>query len=141
MTNRGHGASGFTLVELMIVVGIVAILAALAYPNYTNHVTKTRRGAGAACAIESAHFMERYYTTKLTYAGAALPNTACMTELADHYVIQLAADPALTASTFTVEAVPQGTQASRDTLCGTLTLNQAGTRGESGTASSADQCW
>lgn len=134
-------AGGFTLIELMIVVAIIAILAAIAYPSYTNHVTKTRRGAAAACAMEAAHFMERYYTTNLTYAGAVAPNTACMAELADFYDIGIAAAPAVTASTFSVEAVPRGTQEARDTLCGTLTINQAGTKGESGTASSASQCW
>src|SRR3546814_19429854 len=57
--------SGFTLIELMIVVAIVAILAAIAYPSYINHITKTRRAAGAGCALEAAKFMERFYTTNL----------------------------------------------------------------------------
>lgn len=134
-----RNAGGFTLIELMVVVAIVAILAAIAYPSYTNHVTKTRRGAGAACAMESAHFMERYHTTNLSYEGAALPATACMNELADFYEIRLAAEP--TAGAFVIEAEPQGAQASNDTLCGTITINQAGTRTESGTATSASQCW
>lgn len=139
MSSNARRMGGFTLVELMIVVGIIAILAAIAYPSYSAHVTKTRRGAAAACAVESAHFMERYHTTNLSYEGAVLPGTACMTELADFYVIRLAA-PA-TAGAFVVEAVPQGAQATNDTLCGTISVNQAGTQTESGAASSAAQCW
>ncbi|GGK10906.1 type IV pilin protein [Luteimonas terricola] len=139
MSGNVRKQRGFTLVELMIVVAIIAILAAIAYPSYTNHVTKTRRGAAAACAMEAAHFMERYYTTNLTYLDAAMPATACMAELQDFYVIQLAA-PA-TAGAFVVEAVPQGAQATNDTLCGTLSINQAGTKTEDGTATSAAQCW
>src|SRR5690606_3074741 len=119
-------SGGFTLIELMIVVAIVAILAAIAYPSYTNHITKTRRAAGAACAMEAAQFMERYYTTHLTYVDARLPETQCMTDLADHYAIQLVTG-SVGASTYTVEAIPQGVQVTRDTKCGTLTINQTGT--------------
>ena len=140
MPNPGfHRPSGFTLIELMVVVAIIAILAAIAYPSYTNHVSKTRRAAATACLMESAHFMERYYTTNLSYVDAELPPTGCMAELDDFYDFELDGDP--TASAFAVQAIPQGIQESRDTLCGTLTLNQAGTKGESGTASSFDQCW
>lgn len=131
---------GFTLIELMIVVAIVAILAAVAYPSYINHVTKTRRAAAAGCTLEAAQFMERYYTTNLTYVDARLPNTQCMNDLADYYTIQLDGAGAA-ASTYTVQAVPKGSQADRDKKCGTLTLDQAGTRGEGGTASNASECW
>jgi len=137
-TNRRHNG-GFTLIELMIVVAIVAILAAIAYPSYTNHVTKTRRAAAAACMLEASQFMERYYTTNLTYLGATLPNTQCMGELNNFYTVQLSG--AATAAAYTVQAVPHGIQESRDTKCGTLSITQAGTKGETGTASSAAECW
>lgn len=132
---------GFTLVELMIVVAIIAILAAIAYPSYTNYITKTRRSAAAACAVEAAQYMERYYTTKMTYLNAVLPQTQCMNDLAGSYTIQLSAAPALAATSYTVEAVPEGTQASRDTKCGTLSINQAGTKAETGSAATAAECW
>ena len=131
---------GFTLIELMIVVAIVAILAAIAYPSYVTHVTKTRRAAGAACLLEAAQFMERYYTTHLTYDGAAVdfPNTQCMNDLADHYDIELNGAPGPTS--YTVQAVPKNAQQQRDTKCGTLTLNQAGTKEVDGSGSVAE-CW
>src|SRR3546814_7599636 len=68
---------GFTLIELMVVVAIIAILASIAYPAYTDYIVKTRRSAGAACLLEQAQFMERYYTTNMGYSSAALPATAC----------------------------------------------------------------
>lgn len=136
---RLHRPLGFTLIELMVVVAIIAILAAIAYPSYTNHITKTRRAAATACLMEAAHFMERYYTTNLSYVDAELPDTACMSELDGIYEIELVGVPA--ASTFAVQAVPQGVQATRDTLCGTLSLNQAGTRRHAGSAPNVEQCW
>src|SRR3546814_661335 len=69
-------ASGFTLLELMITVAVVAILATIAYASYQDQIIKSRRAAGATCLQERAQFMERFYTTNLSYlssAGAA-PN-------------------------------------------------------------------
>jgi type IV pilus assembly protein PilE len=136
---------GFTLIELMIVVAIVAILAAIAYPSYTNHITKTRRAAGAACAMEAAQFMERFYTTNLRYdetrtgTAVALPQTQCANEISQFYSIALKAGT--TASAYTIEATPQGSQDERDKKCGKLTIDQKGTKTEGGTASNASECW
>ena len=118
--------TGFTLIELMVVVAIIAILASIAYPSYIDHVVKTRRAAGTACLLEQAQYMERYYTTNMGYAGAALQTTACTAELTDHYTFAFTAGP--TATAFTLAATPQGAQATGDTLCGTLSIDQKGTK-------------
>ncbi len=130
---------GFSLIELMVVLAIIGIIAVIAVPAYQNNIVKTKRKAAEACLSQFSIFMERYYTSNLSYTGATKPTLNCETDggLNSAYTFTI---PTITASAYTVQATPQGTQASKDTACGNLTLNQAGTRGISGTASVND-CW
>lgn len=128
---------GFTLLELLITIAIVAILATIAMASYRDQVVRSKRGAGAACLQQSAQAMERYYTTNMTYVGAVAGQ--CDTEVAQDYAVTFVADPTVRA--YTLQATPQGGQATSDTKCGTLSINQQGVRGEGGTATSADECW
>jgi len=136
--NTRSKAGGFTLIELMIAVAIIAVLAAIAFPAYTDYTTKTRRAAATACLTELAQFMERYYTTNMSYDDAVLPDTTCVQDLSQFYTFAFAADP--TASAYTIEAEPLGVQASNDDKCGTLSLNQTGGQSVSGTGTVAE-CW
>ncbi len=126
---------GFTLIELMIVVAIIAILAAIALPAYTSYVTKTKRVAAEGCLSEHANYMERYYTTNLSYKGAALPGLDCASPQRTGANYQYSVASASTAA-YSITATPTGAQLSRDTQCGTLSINQVGTRGPS-----TDGCW
>lgn len=139
-------ALGFTLIEMLIVVAIVAILAAIAYPSYVSHITKTNRVAAEGCLSEMANYMERYYTTNLRYDQDSASNANpyplpdCAKQTATNYSYPAPAGANLTATSYTITAVPQGAQATRDTLCGTLSLTQAGTRGPAASGATAS-CW
>lgn len=137
---------GFTLIELMIVVTIIAVLASIAYPAYQRHLVKTRRVAASGCLLEAAQFMERFYTTNLRYdatragTAVALPALGCNTDLAGFYTVQLRSSAA---NAYVVEAIPQGMQATKDAACGTLAVNQTGAKFERSTEASAStsECW
>jgi type IV pilus assembly protein PilE len=140
---------GFTLVEVMIVVAIIAILVAIAVPSYQAHIIKANRAAAAACLLEQVQFMERFYTTNLRYhqttAGVAvvLPASAaggpsgCGQDLAARYAFGFAAGEP-TARTYIIQAVP--TLLQNDTQCGTLSISNTGVKGESGTED-VRYCW
>ena len=124
-------ARGFTLIELVIVGVCVTLLAATAIASYEYATVKARRGNAQGCLIEAAQFMERYYTTNMTYAGAALP--ACSSDVTSHYDIGFSAAP--TAAGFTIQAAPKGRQAVAETDCGTMTMDQVGRK------TPAAGCW
>ena len=130
----GNDARGFTLMELVITVLVVAILAAIALPSYQQAIRKGNRADAKAILMETAQFMERYYATNNTYVGATLLSNRSPKGAADgdrKYVITM---PTQTAGTYVVQAAPFGAQTNDS--CGTLTLSNTGVQ----TPSTAG-CW
>lgn len=125
---------GFTLVELMITVAIIAILAAIAIPSYQNQVIKAGRADGQTALLSAAQSMERCFTTNNTYTGCTVPATS------GEGKYTLAVAIAGGGTTFTITATPAaGTSQANDTDCTTLTITQAGQRGATGADTSV--CW
>jgi len=127
---------GFTLIELMVVVAIVAIITAIAVPSYQEQVRKSNRGLAKSDLLELTQCAERFHTTNTTYTGFDAA-TACDVDGkdGDKYDFGVAN---ITRTTFTLSATAQGGQV--DDKCGNLGINQANVRTHSaGTA--ADRCW
>ncbi len=133
--------SGFTLIELMIVIAIIAILASIAYPSYQDSVRKSRRADGKIALTRAAALQEKIYMDQNSYTsditkvgGGASPDgyytitvtgqDGCKTTVSgiDYY------------SCFTMTATAIGAQAG-DTACTPLTLSNTG---DTGTTSA---CW
>lgn len=128
-----------TLIELMVVVVIIGILAAIAYPSYQEQVRKTRRADGKATLMEVAQQLERCYTRFASYNAAGCDVVGDLAADIDspegYYVITGAPNP----GSFILTAAPQGDQ-TNDAKCDALTLTNTGDQGSSGTADSGD-CW
>lgn len=146
-----HKCGGFTLIELMIVVAVIAILAAIAYPSYQDSVRKSRRADAKAVLLEAAQWMERFYTENNRYdqnrAGTAVTDATQFpgSGLAEapkeggtkYYDITIST---VAQNSYTLQAAPKGAQSSD--ACKTLTLANTGARGVAGGATkTADECW
>jgi len=70
-----RSATGFTLIEVMITVAIIAILAAVAIPSYTDYITRSKIQEATTTLLAMRTKMEQYFQDQRTYSGACLPNT------------------------------------------------------------------
>jgi type IV pilus assembly protein PilE len=137
---------GFTLIEIMIVVAIVGLLAAIALPSYESYMVKTRRATAASCLLGLSQYMERFYTKNLSYAkdtadvDVALPSiaddtaTQCQRDLQNWYDFALNTPdnfkpPSFNvAKQYVITATPKNSQLAKDKLCSTLAIDEKGTK-------------
>lgn len=135
---------GFTLIELMIVVAVVGILSAIAYPSYREYVQRGYRADARAGLLQAQQWLERAATATGTYPTAALPASLTWSgDSSKRYTIALAAGNTSTAYTLTATPNNPGPQA--NDKCGTYTLSNTGLRGAAGKTSDQagynPDCW
>ncbi len=130
---------GFSLLELMIAVAVIAILVAVAYPSYQRQMARGARADAHSALAAIANRQEQYFYDHRSYTNSTKALGFAASYLTDggHYLITLAAPDSGSLKTgFVATATAQGGHASRDAGCLTLTINALGERG----GTSAD-CW
>jgi len=132
---------GVTLMELMIVVAVVGILAAIAIPTYRQYVIRANRADAKTALLNTAQNLERCFTNSTPYAynGATCNAAVTLPILTEGGNYQISYPFVPTTTTYTLQAIPQGAQVA-DTRCGTFTLTSTGVQTVSGT-DTAQQCW
>jgi type IV pilus assembly protein PilE len=143
-------STGFTLIELMVVVLIGAILATIAAPSYLTYIRKSRRTEARSALLDLASREERYMSSNNSYTNAAanLGYPALPTTIgAGYYTLTVGAPVAATATapaSFTATATPvAGNGQDKDTQCASFTVDSTGKQSSvnTGGTDSTSTCW
>ena len=142
-----HKERGFTLIEMMLVVAIVAVLAGIAYPNYLEYTTKSRRSDATSMLMQIAAKQEKYfldnraYASDLTNLGYANTGTALDPVVSENEYYEIVINRP-NAYNFDLTAEPQNTQVG-DKKCAKIMLDNEGTKSaeDDSAADTTDTCW
>ncbi|MFT0211204.1 type IV pilin protein [Pseudomonas sp. F1_0610] len=125
--------AGFTLIEIMVVVVILAVLSSLAYPSYSNYLKKGYRSEGRSALLDIQAKQERYYMQNYKYTGLDKLN---VTETTENNKYKISIDLSKDEKTFTLTAE----NLFDDTECGSFILNSLSEKSYTGVGDQAT-CW
>lgn len=137
---------GFSLIEIIITIAIIAILTAIAYPLYDNHKRKSKRSDAHTTLSRIAQAQERFFTDNDAYATTVTALRGIDSDISEHSFYKITvectlADPTCTTG-FLLVATPVGDQASDP--CYALTLSSTGeksNRDKSNNTGTLPNCW
>jgi type IV pilus assembly protein PilE len=131
--------NGFSLIELMVAVGIVGILAAIAIPSYSAYVKRANRTDATRSLSVTAQALERCYSQAFTYVGCVAAAVSPVPSSQGYYnvTITLVAGPP---ESYTLSAVPLLAPQTADATCTSFTLNSTGLQGAT-PAGNTQTCW
>lgn len=133
--------SGFTLIELMIVVIIIAILSTIGFPSYQEQVLKGRRG-DAKNALHSVLIQqEKFYSQHGFYGSMSeLAGDTSQTSAEEYYTLTLTCSPTCQRTSRPQQYLITANPLLEDSKCGSYSIDQSGTNSSSGSATN-DYCW
>ncbi len=131
---KNSHTTGFTLIELMIVVVVLGVIAAIAFPSYTNQVQQTRRADATSALLNEAQRLERCFTRFNAYDHTSCPAPSGTTE-GGFYTLSA---PTLEPAEFEIRATPVAGTSQANDPCETFILTHTGNRDQTGTAT---RCW
>lgn len=129
---RGTRQRGFTLIELMITVAVVAILAAVALPAYQDYSRRGKRADARALLQTAAFAQEKYRAANASYASAttvltgACPTSGSCSSTQGHYTLAITASTTAPGANFTLTANAASTSQLADTGCTAIVYTKVG---------------
>ena len=140
---------GMTLIELMVVVAIVAIVVAFAFPSYERYVVRTKRAVAQNALLQVADRQQQFFMDNKQFAANltnlgfnanpfVVDDDGSATVATDSDAVYSLTLSNVTQTTWTATAAPLHGQLKRDADCGSLSITQAGTKASSG---GGTNCW
>jgi type IV pilus assembly protein PilE len=159
-TIKPHTVKGFTLIEVMITIAIIAILGSIALPSYTSYIARAKRADARTQLLQAAQFMQRFYAANDQYlqdrasngvlgSGVGMPDNLRVSPADGTALYQLntaiasagSYTASVTTTAYTLTMAPITGRSMAADACGMFSITSTGIRGVVGATKTRDECW